>query len=197
MCGIAGIVCPPSTSDPLRASLEAELRRFTDELSHRGPDASSRVVVDGIGLAHTRLAIIDLSANQESPWVMDVIGALLEKSLLRVSEAQALPCEPRFGMYESNDDHIATAIQNHAPERAIKIWKTIAQELIAQVKPSAYMESVKYLKKARKIMIAHNGQKTWDGYLHDLRVTHARKRRLMEMLDGLDGKPILKKRTNL
>lgn len=34
----------------------------------------------------------------------------------------------------------------------------------------------------------------WQRYLKELREKHFRKRRLMEILDGLDGKPIVKKR---
>jgi uncharacterized Zn finger protein len=66
--------------------------------------------------------------------------------------------------------------------------------LIAQVKPSAYREATKYLRKAAKVM--HREKKTaeWERYLKELREVHARKRRLLEILDGLEGKPILKKR---
>jgi uncharacterized Zn finger protein len=34
----------------------------------------------------------------------------------------------------------------------------------------------------------------WENYLKELREQHIRKRRLIEILDGLDGKPIVKKR---
>jgi uncharacterized Zn finger protein len=43
-------------------------------------------------------------------------------------------------------------------------------------------------------MARQNKQAQWDQYLSSLRATHARKRCLIEILDGLDGKPIMKKR---
>lgn len=55
MCGIAGIVSGADDAVPT----EAELRRMIARLQHRGPDGS-RVRVDGrVGLAHSRLSIID------------------------------------------------------------------------------------------------------------------------------------------
>ena len=74
------------------------------------------------------------------------------------------------------------------------IWKNKAERLIAQVKPTAYQEAPKYLRKAGLVMSKQNNQAQWDQYLGSLRETHARKRRLIEILDGLDGKPIMKKR---
>jgi uncharacterized Zn finger protein len=97
-----------------------------------------------------------------------------------------------YARYGTSDDTVATAVKNFAPARAIAIWENIAQEFIAQVKPSAYLEAVRYMKKARKLVIAQSGQEKWNEYLQDIRVEHRRKRRLMELLDGLDGKPILK-----
>ena len=61
MCGITGIVSPHTSPDDL-----ATVRRMTDALRHRGPDASEVVQTEGGVFGHTRLAIIDLdpSANQ-------------------------------------------------------------------------------------------------------------------------------------
>jgi hypothetical protein len=36
-------------------------------------------------------------------------------------------------------------------------------------------------------------QEEWDQYLRSLKDAHARKRRLIEILDGLEGRPIVKK----
>jgi asparagine synthase (glutamine-hydrolysing) len=72
MCGIAGIL--PGSSSPLRepARLEAELARLATELAHRGPDASAVERVARIGVAHTRLAILDLSeAGAQPMWSPD------------------------------------------------------------------------------------------------------------------------------
>jgi asparagine synthase (glutamine-hydrolysing) len=61
MCGIAGIFRPRSTVD------RAELEAMASALGHRGPDAHG-IWLDGpIGLAHTRLSIVDLSERGAQP----------------------------------------------------------------------------------------------------------------------------------
>ena len=60
MCGIAGVVEPHPA--------EAVLRDMSDRIAHRGPDGSGIVVRDErVGLAHRRLAIIDLSEAAAQP----------------------------------------------------------------------------------------------------------------------------------
>ncbi|MCX5737467.1 MAG: asparagine synthase (glutamine-hydrolyzing), partial [Proteobacteria bacterium] len=72
MCGIAGILCPPAPGHPLRATLREELERLAGSLHHRGPDAAGVAAVDGAGVAHARLAIIDLSPTGAQPmWSPD------------------------------------------------------------------------------------------------------------------------------
>jgi uncharacterized Zn finger protein len=66
--------------------------------------------------------------------------------------------------------------------------------LIAQVKPRAYQEAGKYLRKAAKVMARESKQAEWNLYLQDLRENHARKVRLMEVLESLDDKPIIRKK---
>jgi asparagine synthase (glutamine-hydrolysing) len=61
MCGIAGIVAP----HPGVRVAEPRLARMRDALRHRGPDGSG-VLMDGpIGLAHTRLAIVDVARGEQ------------------------------------------------------------------------------------------------------------------------------------
>ncbi|MFH1838728.1 MAG: asparagine synthase (glutamine-hydrolyzing) [Patescibacteria group bacterium] len=62
MCGIAGIVKKDKTS-PDRDQLE----RMSGALAHRGPDGRGLWSVPGAGLAHRRLAIIDLSDRGAQP----------------------------------------------------------------------------------------------------------------------------------
>jgi len=62
MCGIAGIFLPDGgTVDP------ALLSRMSERLRHRGPDGSGTFVDGPVGLAHRRLAIIDLSDAAQQP----------------------------------------------------------------------------------------------------------------------------------
>ncbi len=67
MCGIAGILCPPAPGHPLRDRLPRELERLAGALHHRGPDARDTWAKEGVGLAHTRLAVLDLSSAGAQP----------------------------------------------------------------------------------------------------------------------------------
>ncbi|HKT31106.1 MAG TPA: asparagine synthase (glutamine-hydrolyzing) [Gammaproteobacteria bacterium] len=61
MCGIAGIL----NFDPRVHVDAAALQRMQQVLQHRGPDDEGRVVLGNLGLAHRRLAIIDLRSGQQ------------------------------------------------------------------------------------------------------------------------------------
>jgi asparagine synthase (glutamine-hydrolysing) len=61
MCGIAGIVPLDGKSTPDRARLS----RMIHALRHRGPDGFGFHETPGIGLAHARLSIIDLSTGDQ------------------------------------------------------------------------------------------------------------------------------------
>ena len=61
MCGIAGIL----NFDCRRRVETASLQRMQRVLSHRGPDGEGQVVLGNVGLAHRRLAIIDLRSGQQ------------------------------------------------------------------------------------------------------------------------------------
>ncbi len=63
MCGIAGIVL----RDPEAAVDPGLLLRLSDAIRHRGPDDSAHWTGPGVGLAHRRLAIIDLSPAGRQP----------------------------------------------------------------------------------------------------------------------------------
>jgi len=72
MCGIAGI----ATADGSRPDVE-RLQTMAATIAHRGPDGEGIVSVPGCGLAHRRLAIIDLatgaqpmSDEHERTWVI-------------------------------------------------------------------------------------------------------------------------------
>jgi asparagine synthase (glutamine-hydrolysing) len=61
MCGIAGIL----KFDPRQRVEEHRLLRMRDALSHRGPDGEGLMVDGPVGLAHRRLAIVDVDAGRQ------------------------------------------------------------------------------------------------------------------------------------
>ena len=59
MCGITGLFCKQGGADP------SLVRAMARRLTHRGNDGSGEYFKDHVGIAHTRLAIIDLSTGQQ------------------------------------------------------------------------------------------------------------------------------------
>lgn len=88
------------------------------------------------------------------------------------------------------DDMVATAIAQAYPERAVAIWKRLAEGFIAQTKAGAYGEAVTYLKKVKKALTGLGKEAEWTAYLTQLTEAHKRKSRLIQMLNVLSGKTI-------
>ncbi|SDQ73358.1 asparagine synthase (glutamine-hydrolysing) [Chryseobacterium soldanellicola] len=63
MCGIAGIIYKDGTF-----ATKETLKKMTDKMSHRGPDAEGFFVKENIGLGHRRLSIIDVSESANQPF---------------------------------------------------------------------------------------------------------------------------------
>jgi uncharacterized Zn finger protein len=80
---------------------------------------------------------------------------------------------------------VADAVADAYPERAISIWKQLAEAQIAQTQPKAYGVAVGYLRKLGDLLARQGRADEWRRYIAELRQTNARKRRLVEMLDGL------------
>lgn len=66
MCGIAGLALVPGAPE---ASAHDAVRRMTDRMSARGPDAEGLWWSAGIVLGHRRLAILDRDARANQPMV--------------------------------------------------------------------------------------------------------------------------------
>lgn len=72
MCGIAGIIRFDG-----RAVDEAILLRMRERIAHRGPDDAGAYLGAGVGLAHRRLSILDLSDAAHQPMRDAASGAVL------------------------------------------------------------------------------------------------------------------------
>lgn len=123
-----------------------------------------------------------------------LIDELVEIALYEKEPAQVLwwydkRPRDRYGWLSVDEDVIAGAVAKHAPERAIGIWKNLAEREISRVSPNAYLEAARYLRKAAKVAGKGERRAAWDRYLADLKETHRRKRRLLEILARLDGQP--------
>ncbi len=93
-----------------------------------------------------------------------------------------------FWMYDvTPDDEVADAIASTHPDRAVAIWKELAESEIARVKPRAYEDAVPYLRKVRDVLTGSGRDGEWQEYLAALRQQNKRRPRCMEQLDRLEG----------
>ncbi|WP_429885660.1 SWIM zinc finger family protein [Geoalkalibacter halelectricus] len=95
-----------------------------------------------------------------------------------------------WGGWET-DKAVAKAVVKSHPQLALDIWLAIAEGLIAQVKPKAYEEAAVYLRLMHKVHASEKRLADWQALITRLRRQHKAKRRLMEVLDGLDGKKLV------
>src|SRR5215470_5533942 len=63
MCGIAGILHFDE-----RPAEESMIRKMTEAMAHRGPDADGFFIEGPVALGHRRLSIIDLSDAANQPF---------------------------------------------------------------------------------------------------------------------------------
>ncbi len=89
-------------------------------------------------------------------------------------------------------DRVATAITHKYPDKAVMIWKGLAESRISVANVSAYSEGAKYLRKAQKTLTQHGRTNEWDTYLQRLKEANRRRPRLIEILDALSQKPIIR-----
>ena len=85
-------------------------------------------------------------------------------------------------------ENVAAAVQETHPDEALAIWKSGAISQIAQTKPAAYQMAGDILRKMKSVYERTGRLPEWETLLHGLRVENARKPRMIEVLDGLEGK---------
>ena len=83
---------------------------------------------------------------------------------------------------------VAEAVSETHPERSLEIWRNAAEAEIAQTSPAAYEKAAEHLKRCRALLERLGRGAEWATYLAGLREIHRRKRRLLEILDALEGR---------
>jgi len=100
----------------------------------------------------------------------------------------------RFWRSDDAELRVARAVAAIHPERAIEIYRAAAERLIDRAHPKAYAEAGGLLRRVREVLDASGRASEWPEFLAGVRESHRRKRRLMEVLDGLEGKPIVRRK---
>lgn len=116
--------------------------------------------------------------------------ALLEQRLddvVSLYQAQRQTRRPGVG----KGREVAAAVAATHPDVTLAIWQELVITRIKLVKPSAYEEAAVYLRKMRTVYQQTERLGEWQELIRRLRVEHKAKRRLMEVLDGLEGKRII------
>jgi uncharacterized Zn finger protein len=86
---------------------------------------------------------------------------------------------------------VADAVAESHPERAMAIYRQIAEADIARTSPRGYEDALPWLRKLRDLLQRLNREAEWTSYLAELRDKNRRKRKLLETLDRLEGRRIV------
>lgn len=125
-----------------------------------------------------------------TPVLIDI--AIFEKRLEDVLKWYYRHKKNRQGWsQDSLEDRVAGAIAHEYPDKAVNIWKGIAERQVSQTGVNFYINGAKYLRKVKNTMIKNGEVNEWDTYLQQLKDANRRKPRLLEILDALSGKPII------
>jgi uncharacterized Zn finger protein len=89
------------------------------------------------------------------------------------------------------EDKIAGAVVDLYPDRAIAIWKNLAEKQIALTQPKAYETAAVYLRKIHHFLKKLERENEWKSYLSELRKANARKSKLIEILSRLESRRII------
>jgi uncharacterized Zn finger protein len=91
------------------------------------------------------------------------------------------------------EDQVAEAVADQYPDRAIDVWKSIAQRQIALTKPKAYETAAVYLRKVHGLLKKMKREGEWRDYFLKVRQANVRKTKLIEILHRLEGGRIVEK----
>ena len=95
----------------------------------------------------------------------------------------------RGGYWQDHQgETVAEAVQETHPDEALAIWLRLAQAENALTKPAAYQMAGVSLTKMKTVYRRTGRLPEWERFLVALRMENARKPRMIEVLDGLEGK---------
>ena len=93
----------------------------------------------------------------------------------------------------ASEEEVAEAVAASYPDRAIDIFVEAADSVASQTNTRTYPEVGRLLKRAKQVLERNGRSGEWSAILEDFRFNHRRKRRLMEVIDGIEDHPIVKR----
>ena len=92
-----------------------------------------------------------------------------------------------FG-YDCTGQKVAEAVQESHPDEALAIWKEMVARELVHAKPAAYQTAGGYLKKIKAAYKRTRRTPEWTKYLAGVRDRNARRPRMLDVLNKLEGK---------
>jgi uncharacterized Zn finger protein len=126
--------------------------------------------------------LIDIAIEEERP-----------DDVLKWYDHRKLKKQVYWGWDGYKEDQVAEAVADHYADRAIDIWKNIAERQIALTKPKTYEAAAVYLRKVHGLLKKLKRESEWKDYLFKLRQANVRKTKFIEILSRLEGHRILGK----
>ena len=122
------------------------------------------------------------------PTTAPMIRILIELAIAEKKPEEVLkwydhPSRGKHGL----DTDVAEAVKSAHPDRAIGIWKKVAESQIARVQASGYEAAVPYLRKVKTAFTRSGRKQEWEGYLASLRERNRRRPRCLEILGRLES----------
>ena len=134
--------------------------------------------------------------HEKAPMIHTLIDIAIDEKrpddVLRWYDVPKAKRENYWGWDGYQEVSIAEAVADHYPDRALEIWKKLAERQIALTKPKAYGVASEYLKKVRDLLKKLKREDEWKAYLSQLRQANIKKRSFIEILDRLESRPIIK-----
>ena len=124
--------------------------------------------------------LIDIAIEEKRP-----------EDVLKWYDHQKLKKQDYWGWDGYQEDQIAEAVADDYPDRALVIWKNVAEKQTALTKPKAYETAAVYLRKVLGLLKKLKREEEWGNYISKLRQTNARKTKLIEILGRLEGRRIV------
>jgi uncharacterized Zn finger protein len=133
--------------------------------------------------------------RSEFPMIDVLIDIAIEEKrpddILRWYDQRRSKKQVFWGWDGYQEDQIAEAVADHYPNRALAIWKNVAEKQVALTKPKAYEAAAVYLRKVHSLLKKLKREEEWKNYLLKLRQANARKIKLIEILSRLEGRRIV------
>jgi uncharacterized Zn finger protein len=134
--------------------------------------------------------------HEKAPMIHTLIDIAIDEKrpddVLRWYDYPKAKREKYWGWDGYQEVSIAEAVTEHYPDRALAIWKGLAEKEIALTKPRAYETAAGYLRKVRTLLKELKRENEWQAYLLQLRQANIKKRSFIEILNRLESRPIIK-----